>query len=361
MRLRAPASSTRRERQVVQIAALIQAGQRERATGLTLEHATEFPDDVGLHARVAGDIRAYDVVIIGGGAAGLSAALVLGRARRRVAVVDAGSPRNAPAAHMQGFLSRDGMPPSDFLAAGRAEIAGYGVALLDDRVLGIDPGFFIALAGGAVLTARRIVLATGVSDELPNIPGVRERWGRDLLHCPYCHGWEVRDQPLGVLGSHPGAVQHTHLVRQWSDNVVFFAHTHDVTETERTQLEARGVHVVDGAVARLVVQEDRLTGVELVDGRMIERAAVFVRPVNVAHAAGVVSSVGCDRDDAGFVTVDATGRTSVPGVWAAGNVVDPRAQVITAAGAGSAAAIAINADLVQDDVRRTIEELEPAD
>ena len=360
MKLPAPSSSTRRERQVVQIAALTQAGDRERATGLTLEHAQEFPDDVGVLAQVAGDIRAYDVVVIGGGAAGLSAALVLGRARRRVAVVDAGAPRNAPAAHMQGFLSRDGMSPADFLAAVRTEIAGYGVELLEDRVLRIESGFFVRLAGGTVLTARRIVLATGVSDELPDIPGVRERWGRDLLHCPYCHGWEVRDQPLGVLGSHPGAVQHAQLVRQWSADVIFFAHTHDVNEAERTQLEAHGVHVVDGEVARLAVEDDRLTGVELVDGRFIPRAAVFVRPVNVPHPDGVVSDLGCDRDDAGFVTVDATGRTSVPGVWAAGNAVDPRAQVITAAGAGSTAAIAINADLVQDDVRRSIADLEPA-
>ena len=354
MRFLTPASSTRRERQVIQIATLVQAGQRARATGLTLEHAQEFPDDVGVLAQAAGDIRAFDVVIIGGGAAGLSAALVLGRARRRVAVVDAGAPRNAPASHMQGFLSRDGMSPADFLAAGRAEIAGYGVELLEDQVLGIEPGFLLRLARGAVLTARRIVLATGVSDELPDIPGVRERWGRDLLHCPYCHGWEVRDQPLGVLGSHPGAVQHAQLVRQWSADVIFFAHTHDVTDAERTQLGARGIHVVDGAVARLGIEDDRLTGVELVDGRVIARTAVFVRPVNVPHADGVVSNLGCDRDDAGFVTVDATGRTSVPGVWAAGNAVDPRAQVITAAGAGSAAAIAVNADLVHDDVSRTV-------
>ena len=145
----------------------------------------------------------FEVVIVGGGAAGLSAALVLGRARRRVAVIDAGQPRNAPAAHMQGFLSRDGMPPSELLAAGRAEVTGYGVEIIDDRVLDIEPGFTVTLAGGRTLTARRILIATGVSDELPDIDGVRERWGKDLLHCPYCHGWEVRDQPLGVLGTHP--------------------------------------------------------------------------------------------------------------------------------------------------------------
>lgn len=348
--------ATRRERQVVEIATLTLAGGHARAAGLALEHAIEFPDDVELLARVAGENRAYDVVVVGGGAAGLSAALVLGRARRRVGVIDAGAPRNAPAAHMQGFLSRDGMPPADFLAAGRAELTGYDVELLEDQVLRIEPGFFVRLAGGTALTARRILVATGVGDELPDIPGVRERWGRDLLHCPYCHGWEVRDMPIGVLGSHPGSVQHAQLVRQWSDDVTFFVHTHDLTSAERAQLEARGIRVVEGEVVRLVVEADQLTGVELADGRVIPRAAVFVRPVNLPHADGLASGLGCELDDAGFVSVDSTGRTSTPGVWAAGNVVDPRAQVITSAGAGSAAAIAINADLVQDDVERAVKD-----
>jgi thioredoxin reductase len=294
--------------------------------------------------------RSYDVVVVGGGAAGLSAALVLGRARRTVAVVDAGSPRNAPAAHMQGFLSRDGMPPSEFLAAGRSEVAGYGVTLLEDRVTSVAPGFSVHLAGGARLDARRILITTGVGDELPDIPGVRGRWGRDLLHCPYCHGWEVRDQPLGVLGTHPGAVLHAQLVRQWSDDVVFFAHGREPGVDEVRALEARGIRVVRGEVARLVVERDHLRGVELRDGRVIERTAVFVRPGNVPHSDGLLAGLGCEVDDDGFAVVDRTGRTSTAGVWAAGNVVDPRAQVVTAAGAGSAAAIAVNADLVRDDV-----------
>ena len=296
----------------------------------------------------------YDVVIVGGGAAGLNAALVLGRARRRVAVIDGGAPRNAPAAHMQGFLSRDGMPPAELLAAGRAEVTGYGVEILDDQVVTIEPGFVVRLAGGQVMTGRRILVATGVGDELPDIPGVRERWGRDLLHCPYCHGWEVRDEALGVLGTHPMSVQHAQLVRQWSDDVAFFAHTYELTSAEQSQLEARGIQIVLGEVARLVVDDDRLTGVELTDGRVIARAAVFIRPGNLPHADGLLSGLGCELDSAGFATVDATGRTSTVGVWAAGNVVDPRAQVITSAGAGSAAAIAINADLVQDDVERAL-------
>jgi thioredoxin reductase len=270
-------------------------------------------------------------------------------------VIDAGAPRNASAAHMQGFLSRDGMSPADLLAAGRAEVASYGVELVEDQVLAIETGFVVRLAGGRELKARRILVATGVCDELPEIPGVRERWRRDLLHCPYCHGWEVRDRPIGVLGTLPGSVQHAQLVRQWSDDVVFFVHTYDLSEAEGVQLEARGVRIVRGKVARLVVADDRLTGVELADGRVIARTAVFVRPGNVPHADGLLAGLGCEVDEAGFVTVAATGRTSTFGAWAAGNVVDPRAQVITAAGAGSAAAIAINADLVQEDVERAEE------
>jgi thioredoxin reductase len=138
-------------------------------------------------------MKECDVVVVGGGAAGLSAALVLVRARRMVVVVDAGAPRNAPAAHMHGFLSRDGMPPRELLAAGRAEVSSYGGRLIDDTVVGVEPGFHVRLASGAHLRTRRILVATGLRDELPDLPGVRERWGRDLLHCPYCHGYEVRD------------------------------------------------------------------------------------------------------------------------------------------------------------------------
>jgi thioredoxin reductase len=255
---------------------------------------------------------------------------------------------------MHGFLSRDGMPPAELLAAGRAELAGYGVDVIDDRVVGVDPGLSVRLASGGVVSARRVLLATGLRDELPEIAGFRDRWGRDALHCPYCHGWEVRDEPLGVLGTHPGSVDHAQLVRQWSEDVLFFAHRHDLTPAERSRLDARGIDVVEGEIARLVVEEDRLAAVELADGRVIARSAVFVRPANRPHADGLARSLGCQVDGDGFALVDAGGRTTAPGVWAAGNVVDPRAQVITAAGAGSAAAIAINADLVHDDVERAL-------
>src|SRR6478736_4410865 len=210
------------------------------------------------------ELPSYDVVV-GGGAAGLSAALVLTRARRRVAVVDAGEPRNAPAAHMQGFLSRDGMAPAELLAAGRHEVASYGGELVGGRVAGISPGspLEVLLDGGRTLRARRLLVATGLRDELPDLPGVRERWGRDLLHCPYCHGHEVRDQPLGVLGGTPEAVAHALLIRQWSSDIVYFANGTTLSADQREQLIANAIGVVDTPVARLVIDNDQLTGVEL--------------------------------------------------------------------------------------------------
>ncbi len=303
----------------------------------------------------------YDVLVVGGGAAGLSAALVLTRARRRVAVVDAGEPRNAPAAHMHGYLGSDGLPPADLLSAGRDEVTGYEGDLIEGRVTDIVPvrstpavnghrGWFdVLLADGSTLRTRRVLVTTGLRDEIPDIPGVRERWGRDLLHCPYCHGWEVRDQPLGVLGGTPEAVAHAHLVREWSSDVVFFGNGGTLTADQREQFVARAIGVVDEPVARLVVEHDRLTGVELDSGHVVPRSAVFVRPRFVPND-DLLVRLQCGTHEGGGVVADATGRTSVPGVWAAGNAVNPRAQVITAAGEGSAAAIAINNDLVDEDL-----------
>ncbi|MGW3494753.1 NAD(P)/FAD-dependent oxidoreductase [Streptomyces sp. NPDC001020] len=296
----------------------------------------------------------HDVVVVGAGAAGLNAALLLGRARRKVAVIDAGEPRNAPATHMHGFLSRDGLPPAALLDLGRAEIARYGVQLIRGQVDQIDHGYYVRMAGGVVLKARRVLIATGLRDELPDIPGARERWGKDLLHCPYCHAYEVRDQPLAVLGTHPGAVHQALLLRQWSDDVVFFPHTLDLTAQDREQLAARGVRFAEGEVKQLVIDGGRLRGVELCDGRVVPRAAAFVVPRPVPHD-DLLTYLGCDKDDNGWVTTDRTGHTSVTGVWAAGNVIDPRAQVVTAAGMGSAAAFAINANLLDEDVDRAVE------
>lgn len=295
----------------------------------------------------------HDVLIVGGGPAGLSAALVLSRARRTVAVIDAGEPRNAAASRMHGFLSRDGMAPSALLASGRDEIARYGATSIDGSVEAIEPGFTVRLASGAVLGARRILIASGLRDELPDIPGVRERWGRDVLHCPYCHGYEVRDQPIGVIGGGSEAVAHAALIRQWSPDVVLFPHRDALDADQRELLAARGVRIAVGAIARIVVDGDALQGVQLAGGELVPRTAVFVRPRMVADS-GLLVRLGAATDEQGWVRQDAVGRTSVAGVYVAGNAADPRAQVITAAGQGSATAIAINADLVEDDVAHAL-------
>jgi thioredoxin reductase len=295
----------------------------------------------------------FDVVIVGGGAAGLSAALVLGRARRRVAVIDAGSPRNAPATHMHGFLSRDGMPPLELLAVARNEVTRYGVELIDDQVVGIEAGFTVRLAREGPLNARRLLVATGLRDELPDIPGLRDRWARDVLHCPYCHGYEVRDKALGVLGWTPHAASYAQIVRQWSDDVVYFAPTGTLTADTRGQLAARGIAIVDGSVRRVLVVDDKLNGIELDDGRTISRDALFVPPRFVPNNKLLID-LDCEHDEDGWPITHGDGRTSVSGVWVAGNVANPRAQVITAAGEGSAAAIAINADLVEEDIRKAL-------
>jgi thioredoxin reductase len=305
-------------------------------------------------------MSSYDVVVIGGGAAGLSAALVLSRARRKVLVVDGGHPRNAPAAHMHGFLSRDGMPPAELLARGRDEVRGYGGRIVTGTVEGItechEGGFRVLLGDRAPLTTRQVLLASGLHDELPDIPGLRERWARDVLHCPYCHGYEVRDRPLGVIGTAPDTVRYAQIVRQWSDDVVFFAPDGMLTEAQRTELVARAIGLVEGTVHRILTTEDRLSGVEMGDGRIVARDALFVPPRFVPNNHLLVT-LGADLDENGWVRTDATGATSIPGLWAAGNLANPRAQVITAAGEGSAAAIAMNAVLVDDDVHTAVRDL----
>lgn len=302
----------------------------------------------------------YDVVVIGGGAAGLSGALTLARARRSVLVVDAGQPRNAPAAGVHNFLTSEGMSPSALLGAGRAEVGGYGGEVLAGTVTSAareSDGFALTLGDGRIVRARRLLVTTGLVDELPNIPGVRERWGRDVLHCPYCHGWEVRDQALGVLGTGPMAVHQTLLFGQLSSDVTLFVHTApQPTPDEQERLAARGVTVVTGEVAALEVTDDRLTGVRMAGGEVVPRDAVVVGPRFVARAA-VLSALGVEVTEHPFgtyVAADPMGQTAIPGVWVAGNVTDPTAQVIVAAADGLRAAAAINADLVEEDVKRAV-------
>ncbi|MFF5505237.1 NAD(P)/FAD-dependent oxidoreductase [Streptomyces roseolus] len=302
------------------------------------------------------DDNSYEVVVVGGGAAGLSAALVLGRSRRRTLVVDAGEPRNAPSAHMQGYLSRDGMSPAEFLAAGRDELRAYGVEVRPGEVTAAVPdgdGFSLTLADGTALSARRLVVATGLVDELPEIEGLAGRWGRDVLHCPYCHGWEVRDRPFGVI-AHPAMPAHQALVvSHWSPDVTLFLNGAALTEQDARLLDAAGVRTVPGAVEGIVVADDRLTGVRLADGGSVGCEVVFAAATRLLARDAVLRQLGAELYETpfgSFVKVDETGRTSVPGVWAAGNVTGPTEQVVNAASLGYRAGTVINGELLMGDL-----------
>ena len=306
---------------------------------------------------------AYDVVVIGGGAAGLNGALQLARSRRSVLVVDAGQQRNRPAAALHGLLGHDGLPPARLLERGRAEVRGYGGAVTTGEVTavggGLDPGFTVALADGRVVLARRLLVTSGLVDNLPGIPGLRERWGRDVVHCPYCHGWEVRDQPIGVLASGPLSVHQALLFRQLSDDVVYFRQGTVLDDASATRLAARGIGVVDGEVSAVVIADDRVAGVRLGDGSVVPRQALAVGARMTARA-GFLADLGLKASEHSsgmgtHIPADPAGRTEVPGVWAAGNVTDLAAQVGAAAAAGALAGAVINADLVEEETRQAVE------
>jgi thioredoxin reductase len=304
----------------------------------------------------------YDVVVIGGGAAGLNGALMLARSRRSVVVIDSEAPRNAPAAGVHGLLGHDGIRPAELLERGRAEVRRYGGNLVDGEVATVDraaDGFGVALTDGRSMRARRLLVATGLVDELPDLPGLRERWGRDVLHCPYCHGWEVRDRAIGVVATGPRSVHQALLFRQLSADVAYFTHVGPTpTEEEAGQLAARDIRVVTGELAAVEVVDDRLTGVRLVDGTVVGREALAVSSRMVARA-GFLESIGLvpKEHPSGIgehIPAEPGGQTDVPGVWVAGNITDLMAQVGTSAAAGATAAAQINADLVAEDIRLAV-------
>lgn len=318
----------------------------------------------------------YDVLVIGGGAAGQNGALMLARSRRSVAVIDAGSPRNAPAEAVHGLFGRDGTPPAELLARGRAEVRSYGGAVVDGEVAAVrrlggaddggnrgDEGFEVTLADGRASRARRLLVTIGLVDELPDVAGLRERWGRDVVHCPYCHGWEARDKATGVLGTSPMAVHQALLFSQLSQDVIVFAHSMPpLADDQSERLAARGIRVIEGAVAAVAVEADRIVGVRMAAGTVVPREVIAVGP-RVALRAGFLTEIGLrpKAHPSGMgehLPADpATGRSEVPGVWLAGNVTDPSAQVGSAAAAGAWAGAQINSDLLEQDTSRAVEEL----
>ncbi len=299
----------------------------------------------------------WDAIVVGGGAAGLSAALMLGRARRRVLVIDAGSPRNRFADHMHGILGNEGSTPAALLQKGRAEAAEYGVEFRDDTVTGIqdaDRGLSVTVSAGRLEQARTLIVATGITDELPDTPGLRQRWGTSVLHCPYCHGWEVRDQRIGVLATSPMSLHQARLVRQWSDQVVLFsAAIGDLDPADRQRLQARDIEIVTSPVVEVLGHGYQTTGVLAADGQVTELTAIFTAGVPRPHD-GFLAGLNLARTTqpfglGAFLTVDQAGKTSHDRIWAVGNVTHPMANVPMAIGAGSFAGGAVNGALVEEE------------
>ena len=296
----------------------------------------------------------YDVIIVGGGPAGLSAALALGRARKRVLLCDAGPRRNAAAEHVHNFVTRDGTTPDEFRRIGRQQLAAYpNVEVRDAQVDGVEgsSGAFRVAVGADTVEARRVLLCTGMIDELPPIEGFRDLWGHAVFQCPYCHGWEAQDRPWGYLAR---AADSAHLVpfalllRGWTrDLVVFTGGAFELPDEAALRLRSAGVRLETAAVARLVAEGQRLEAVELADGARVRCEALFAHPPQ--RQVGLVGALGLALEGDGSVRVDPmTRQTSVAGVYASGDLTTRMQGAILAAAAGTHAAAAINAELTME-------------
>jgi thioredoxin reductase len=296
--------------------------------------------------------QVYDVAIIGGGSAGLSAALILARARRGVVVIDGGEPRNAPASAAHGLLGQEGVNPLVLLETGRNEAVSFGARIVQANVQhasgSADNGFAAALDDGSTIHADQVLIATGVQDELPAIPGLAERWGRDVVHCPYCHGWEIRDQRIGLLATGPMSAMQALLFHQWTDRMTFFPNGLDFPAQQLEKVRALGITVAPGTASGIEVVDDRLTAALMEDGSRVELDALAVPAKTHARLDGL-EGLGLDVATNAMgvaVIADAAGHTSVPGVWAAGNVVNPAMQVSESASNGARVAMTINTEMV---------------
>jgi thioredoxin reductase len=302
-----------------------------------------------------------EIVVIGGGSAGLSAALTLARARRRVVVIDSGEPRNAPAQGAHGLLGLAGINPLELLRKGRDEVISYGGAVIHGRVTDARPaqgGFRISTDTGGNFLAQTVLIATGTRDQLPDIPGLRSRWGRDVIHCPYCHGWEIRDQRIGVLATGPMSALQALMFGQWSNDVRFFPQGLNYPEADLVKLAAKGIRIDRRTITGIDTQSNRLVGVHLDHTSTVALDTLVVPTATEARLDGLhglglevaVSPMGT------AVVVDAAGHTTVPGVWAAGNVANPATQVSEAAANGARVAMTINTELIFQDADRAVKE-----
>ena len=300
----------------------------------------------------------FDVIIIGGSFAGLSAALQLARTRRPIAIIDAGTPRNRFASHAHGVLAHDGKPGSAILAEARAQLAAYpnvtqlsGTVNLAAPLASAKLAFQVALDDGTVVQGRRLILATGVRDILPELPGVAERWGRSVLHCPYCHGYEIGGGPIGVLGRLPASVHQASLIADWGDVTLFTAGMPPLDDDALALLARRKVSIEGSAVTAIEGESPAISGVRLADGRLIPLRALFLA-APVQQASPLAQQLGCELEEGmmgPIVQVDAMKMTSVPGVHAAGDAARAMANISFAMADGVMAAVGAHHALITEE------------
>jgi thioredoxin reductase len=292
----------------------------------------------------------FDAVVIGGGPAGLSAALALGRATRRVLLASCGAPRNAPAHAAHNVFTRDGTAPAELLRVGRAQLAPYAVVIRDEcatDVRSAESEYVVTLESGAV-RARGIVLAMGVRDVLPDIPGFKELWGTGVFHCPYCHGWEVAHQPLAIHARGEAATHLTTLIRGWTDDLMLFTDgPPELDDADEQRIRSKGIVIRDEPVERLV-GSGGLEAVVLKTGETIRRAGIFVRPEQELRS-DIPDKLGCEMTAQGRVQADSLGRTSVRRVFVAGDAGPGHQSVPSAAASGALAGAGLNLDLLGED------------
>jgi thioredoxin reductase len=295
----------------------------------------------------------FDVIIVGGGPAGLTAALMLGRACKRVLVCDAGKPRNRVAQAAHGFFSRDGLSPAELLQIGREQLHPYDVEIQVGEVVEaqkMSDHFQVNLSDGNQFVGRKLLLATGMKDSLPAIDGFAKLWGSSIFHCPYCHGWEVRDQPLAIYGKGEVGFEMIFMLTGWSRDLVFCSDgSAELTHEQRQQLSNWGVQLREEKIARLEYQDDKLTGIVFTNNKVLPRRAILLRPRSYQHS-HLAAKLGCKLGSDDIVQVDESKQTSIPGLYAVGDVSSPYSQIAVAVASGTLAAVSINHTLTEENL-----------